>query len=156
MGLRHDILSQPVTDLPLRTVVRGRKGMTVREAVTKMRQASLGFVVVCDEDDRPLYMFTERMLIKIIFSGAGHLSDPIDQYFYKPADCIGQHEPIARLMQMMRSGGLRFVCVVDDEGKIVAVTGQKGMMEYIADHFPRQVKVQEMDARLTIAQREGA
>ncbi len=156
MGLRQDILSQPVSELDLRPVIRARRGMTVREAVQRMRQASLGYVVLMDEDEKPLHMFTERMLIKICLAGSEHLNDTIDSYYYKPADRVKQSQPIGDLLDMMQKGGIRFVCVVDDEGRIVGVTGQKGVMEYIADHFPRQVKVQQMEAKLSMSQREGA
>lgn len=156
MGLRQDILSQPVSELDLRPVIRARRGMTVREAVAKMRQASLGYLVLLDDDGKPLHMFTERMLIKIVLAGKQHLGDAIDGYYYKPADRVKQTQPIGDVLDMMQKGGIRFVCVVDDDGRIVGVTGQKGIMEFIADHFPRQVKVQQMDAKMSMSQREGA
>lgn len=156
MGLRHDILNEPVSELELREVLRARRGMTVREAVQIMRQHALGYVVLLDDDDKPLHMFTERMLIKIVLSGQSHMADSIDQYYYKKADTIRQDQPIADLLHMLTEGGLRFVCVVDAEGKMIGVTGQKGVMEYIADHFPRSVKVQDMAAKVSMSQREGA
>jgi signal-transduction protein with cAMP-binding, CBS, and nucleotidyltransferase domain len=156
MGLLESILSEPVSDLDLRPVVRARRGMTVREAVQRMRQASLGFVVLLDEEERPLHMFTERKLIKLCLASGNHLNDTIDSHYHKPADRVKQTQPIGDLLDMMQKGGIRFVCVVDDDGRIVGVTGQKGVMEYLADHFPRLVKVQRMDAKLSMSQREGA
>ena len=46
--------------------------------------------------------------------------------------------------------------VLDDEGRPVGLTGQKGVMEYIAEHFPRQGKVQLMESKLHMDHREGA
>ena len=64
---------------------------------------------------------------------------------------------IAKVLDAMQNHGMRFVIVLDDDGKAIALTGQRGMMEYIADHFPRQVKVHMIDdAKLYMDQREGA
>ena len=156
MGLKQDILSEPVSELELRPVLTASGDMTVREAVAKMRHARLGYMVLLDDQDRPVHMFTERMMIKILLEGRAALDRPLTDFYYKPADRIGRGEPIAKLIQMMHEGDLRFVCVVDEAGKCIGVTGQKGVMEYIADHFPRQVKVQTLEPRLFIKHREGA
>ena len=64
-------------------------------------------------------------------------------------------EPIANVIESMQSQKLRFIVVLDEQGKAVAITGQKGIMEYIADHFPRQIKVQRMSSDFFTGQREG-
>ena len=52
--------------------------------------------------------------------------------------------------------GLQFVCVTDDEGQIVGVTGQRGIAEYVAESFPQQVAVQRLGCTPWMQQREGA
>ena len=64
--------------------------------------------------------------------------------------------PIRYVMDLVHDHGARFVCVTDAEGRAVALTGQKGLSEYIADHFPRQVMVQRLGGKPGLAAREGA
>jgi hypothetical protein len=51
---------------------------------------------------------------------------------------------------------IRFLIVVDDRGRLAGLTGQKGLMEYVAEHFPRQVTVQRIGCKPFLAEREGA
>jgi hypothetical protein len=44
---------------------------------------------------------------------------------------------------------------VDRDGKPIGLTGQKGVIEFIVEHFPRQVKVQMMRSKLYMDAREG-
>jgi hypothetical protein len=70
--------------------------------------------------------------------------------------CVKQSDPIVNVLLAMQAQNVRFVCVLDDEGRAVALTGQKGLMEYIADHFPGQIMVQRIGCAPYIQQREGA
>jgi hypothetical protein len=45
--------------------------------------------------------------------------------------------------------------VVDEEGKVTALAGQKSLMEYVAEHFPGQVMVQRIGCP-PCSEREGA
>jgi hypothetical protein len=56
----------------------------------------------------------------------------------------------------MQTKNLRFVVVTDEDGKAIALTGQKGLMEYVAEHFPQQVMVQRVGVKPYSSQREGA
>jgi hypothetical protein len=49
------------------------------------------------------------------------------------------------------------VSIVDADGRPTALTGLRGVVEYVADYFPRQVKVQPIDgSKVSIKTREGA
>ncbi len=51
---------------------------------------------------------------------------------------------------------VRFLVVVDDEGCVAGLTGQKGLMEYIAEQFPQEVLVQLVGTEPYPHSREGA
>ena len=65
-------------------------------------------------------------------------------------------DPIADVLEAMQLKNLRFLCVIDEEGQLAGLTGQKGLMEYVADHFPSQVMVQRIGSKPYITDREGA
>lgn len=155
MGLQEDILNQPVSELELRQLIAVGPKSTVREAVGLMQQKKLGCVVVVDEDGRPLGKFTERLLIQLLMDHADGMDEPVSQHMASAWDSVQVGDPIAKVIDCMESKKLRFIVVLDPDGKAVAITGQKGVMEYIVDHFPRQVRVQRMSSEFFSGQREG-
>lgn len=155
MGLKHDILNQPVSELELRDLIAVRSTTTVRQALEKLRQKKLGCVVIVDDEGKPLGKFTERLLIKLLLEHPDGLDQHVGDHMASAWDASQQTDPIATVIDKMESKKLRFVVVLDEQGKAVALTGQKGVMEYIVDHFPRQVKVQRMSTEFFTGQREG-
>ncbi len=156
MGLRQDILREPVSELVLRELIALKPGDTVRRAVAKMREKKLGCVVVVDADGRPLGKFTERLLIKLLLAGPQRLEEPVASHMAAVWGTIKLTDPIAKAIRVMQDKSLRFLIVLESDGRAVGLTGQRGLMEYIADHFPRAVKGQTMDSKLYMDQREGA
>ncbi|MCC7204049.1 MAG: CBS domain-containing protein [Phycisphaeraceae bacterium] len=156
MGLRADILNQPISELPLRPVIKVQSGQSIRQAMQKMLEAMLGCAVVVDAQGRYIGKFTERRLMAALLQGSHTLDGPVDALMFGTQDCVLPTDHIALMIQMMESRKLRFIVVVDAEGRPVALTGQKGVMEYLAEHFPRQVKVQKIESKLHLDQREGA
>lgn len=156
MGLRKDILQEPVSELDIRELLAVKPDTTIREAAALMREKGLGCAIAVDDQGKPIGKFTERLLMKHLLKDGSRLDIPISQVMYKDANCIREDQPIADMVRLMQTRGLRFICVVDREGRAIGLTGQKGLMEYVAEHFPRQVKVQRMTSKLYMDQREGA
>jgi len=157
MGLREDIMTETVEQLPLRRALTVTPETSVVDAIELMRESQLGCVFVVDAYERPLGKFTERQVLKLICDCVP-LDGPVEHHIVPITDngCVKLTDPIARLVQGMQETRLRFFCVVDDKGKVVGLTGQKGLMEYITEHFPHQIKAQQMDSKLHMKSREGA
>ncbi len=156
MGLEQDMLNEPVSKLPLRPLIKADRSMTVRQAIEAMRKAGLGCVVVVDEAGVPIGKFTERILINLLLHDPGALDREIGDVtagVWKP---IRQDEPIVRLVDALEEHDLRFAVVTDVEGKAVALTGQRGVSEYIADYFPRIVATARVGGKPFTDSREGA
>ena len=155
MGLRQDIREQPVTELAWRKLLKVAPDQTVRAAVTQMQSEGLGGVVVIGADGRAIGEFTERDLIRLLLDAPNCMDEPVGRHMTDTWGQLCQTDPIAKIIDQMQDRKLRYVIVVDDDGMPIGLTGQKGVMEYIADHFPRQVKVQMMKSKLHMDQREG-
>jgi CBS domain-containing protein len=156
MGLRENIRTEPVAEVRHRALVAVSKQTSVKEAAEKMRRHKVGCVIVVDQDGKPVGKFTERQLMKLMLEDARGLRLPVERFMYADPDAIGMNQPIAQMVELMKRKKLRFLCVTDDEGRAVALTGQHGLMEYITEHFPRQVKVQLLQSKLGMDEREGA
>jgi len=155
MGLRQDILNAPVTELEWRQLLEIHGDQPVRAAIQLMREKRLGCVVVIGDDGRPRGKFTERDLIRLLLLSPESVDEPVGRHMSGTWGVVKSTDTIAKIIDLMDDKKLRFVIVVDDDGKPMGLTGQKGVMEYIVDHFPRQVKVQMMESKLFMDQREG-
>ncbi len=156
MGLYQDILRAPVTDLDIRELIAIRPATSVREALRLMRERSLGCAVVVDERGRAVGKFTERVLVQLLLTQEDALDGPVSQHMDEQGCYVRTSDTIAAVLSCMKERGVRFVVVLDDDDRPVGVTGQKGLMAFIADHFPRQVKVQRMRSVVSMDEREGA
>jgi len=156
MGLREDILKDPVSELEIRELLPVKPKDKIRAAVKLMRAKRLGCVVVVDDNGRPLGKFTEKELLALLLKSPAAMDEAVGDHMTSAWAFVEMTDPIAKVLDAMQSKGLRFVIVLDENGKAVGLTGQKGLMEYLAEHFPRQVKVQMMESKLYMDHREGA
>jgi CBS domain-containing protein len=102
-------------------------------------------------------IFTERTIIDLLLQKPDRLErlrvqDHLDPGYF----VVSVQDTVCHVMDRVRRHGARFVCVVDEAGRAVGLTGQKGLAEYIADHFPAQVMVQRVGCRPGQVSREGA
>lgn len=157
MGLRENLQTEPVSELPLRPVVTIAADRTLQQAVESMQAEHIGCAVIVDDQQKPIGTFTENELVHLLDDcGTGVLNEPVANHMSPAWAHVTETEPIARLLDAMQSGNVRFVVVCDEEGRAKALTGQKGMMEYISEHFSRVVAVQRVDTPEYPESREGA
>ena len=156
MGLRENMLNEPVSKLAMREAITVDPDTTVRAAILKMRAKGLGCVIVVDTDNRPTGLFTEAILRELLAQTPDVMTDRVATHMSAQCPWVKSTDPIATVVDAMREKNIRFVCVVDDDGRVSALTGQKGLIEYIAEHFPGQVMVQRVGGTPNTTQREGA
>ena len=146
---------EPVTKLAIREAVTCRPDERVRGAVERMRDRNLGCVVVVDEQGRPVGMLTESMICQALVHDPSVVDEPVQMCMSDTWPWVKQSDPIALILEAMQAKNVRFICVVDEDGRVAGLTGQKGLMEYVAEHFPQQVMVQRVGSPPP-TEREGA
>lgn len=157
MGLQQNFQNEPVSSLPLREPVTAIPGERLRDAIARMREQKLGCAVVVDDDHKPLGLFIESTLTQLLVqNGSRVVDDPIDTHMIQPCPWVELTDPIVYVLEAMQLKNLRFLCVVDADGRLAGVTGQKGLIEFVADHFPGQVMVQRVGGNPYPVEREGA
>jgi CBS domain-containing protein len=156
MGLFENIGSDRVEGLNLREPVLVSPDMKVREVVRKMQEKDLGCAVIIDENRVPIGMFTERMLTQIMSNQPELLDQPVISQSAERWPQVKLSDPVVDVLDALEMKNVRFLAVVDADGKIAGLTGQKGLMEYVADHFPGQVMVQRVGQKPYMHKREGA
>jgi CBS domain-containing protein len=156
MGLFEDFRKDTVRSLNLREAVAVPPGALVRSAIEAMREKQLGCAVVVDEAGRPVGMLNEVIIREGLVRNPSFVDEPVSEHMTAQFPCVTLDDPVALVVAGMQRKDTRFVCVVDADGKAVALTGQKGLMEFIAENFPRQVLVERIGQTGYPDEAEGA
>jgi len=156
MGLAEALKNETVGDMELRPLIAVSPQTPVRDCVAQMKAQGVGCVIIVDGDGKPVGKFTERRMMQKMLETPGMFAAAVSESMYDSCSTVTTHTSVAELIHLMDDKQLRFVCVVDEAGKATALVGQKGVMEFIGEHFARAVKVQEMGSKVSIEQREGA
>ncbi len=140
MGLQRNLFERPVSDLSLRPAIVVSPQTTLAEVVDQMKQKDLGGVVVVDDSSNTLGVFTESVLVRLLAEHQGLPAGPVSQFMDTDYARTRTTDRIAHVIRAMREKDTRFVCVTDGFGKPVGLTGQRGIVEYVSEHFPRHVQ----------------
>jgi CBS domain-containing protein len=156
MGLQENLRIERVGQLKLRDPVTVRKNTLVRDAVTLMRNQNIGCAIVIDGERKPIGIFTESMLTEMLAHDVAALNQPLEKHMAERCPWVKTTDPIADVLEAMQLKNTRLLCVVDEQGCVVGLTGQRGLMEYVAEHFPGEVMVQRIGQPSYLSDREGA
>jgi CBS domain-containing protein len=121
-----------------------------------MREGRLGCAIVVDEERHPVGVFNEAMLRTLMADTPAILSDKVESHMATTFPWVESTDAIEMVLNAMEEKNARFVVVVDEEGRVAGLTGQKGLMEYVAEHFPGEVMVQRVGTESFPDSREGA
>ena len=155
-SFREDLEQEPISSLPLREAIIVYPTTLVRAAVAVMRDKSLGCSVIVDHEGRPTGFFTEKSILRLLMENASLDERPVSEFADSSFFAVKSSEPIMRVWEAIQFNDARYVCVTDDEGTLIGLTGQRGIAEYLADCFAQQTTVQRLGSTPWMRQREGA
>ena len=156
MGLQENFRNERVDQLTIRDPVTVGADASVRDAVTLMQKKNLGCAIVIDGNRKPIGIFTESMLTEMLSHDADGINDSIKKHMAERFPWVKTTDPIADVLEAMQINNTRLLCVVDEKGRVAGLTGQRGLMEYVAEHFPGEVMVQRIGQPSYLSDREGA
>ena len=138
MGLLRNLRHDTVGRLPLREAVLLKPTAKVRAAIDRMQAKQLGCAVVVDSEGAPLGVFSEHCVVQLLLSDPAAIDrDPVKKHLDIRWAIVRQSDNVATVAQKMHELDIRFVVVTNEQGLVTAVSGQKGFMEFVAEHFPR-------------------
>lgn len=156
MSFRDDLAEDPVRSLSLRDAIVVEPTTSLQDAVGLMREKSLGCAVIVDAAGKVSGIFTEQSLLEALAQSESLDGRPVSDFADPGFLVVSLSDPVSKIWNAVVHDGLRFVCVTDDENKLVGVTGQRGLAEYMAEYFPQQILVQRLGSTPWMQQREGA
>jgi len=117
-----------VKHVMIEDVVTAKPNVTAKDAVKTMREKHVGSIVITDNDEKCIGIFTERDAIRIIASDIS-LDTPIDQVMTKNVTTIGKEASLEETRRLILSHGIRHLPVVDSEGKLVGLFSVRKLID---------------------------
>lgn len=148
LGEKHrvfdsSLLRQPLTVLSARKPIVLGPDASVTEAMRAMQAEHRGCVLVSEDgtcDSRLLGIMTERdVLLKIVDRGRNPATLPLSDVMSADVDTLFVDSSVAWVLNRMSAGGFRHVPVVDPDGRPVTVVSVRDVVDFLVDHFPREV-----------------
>jgi CBS domain-containing protein len=134
------IFREPIKALHLRAGrVAVPLGTTIGEAARVMKEHRIGCVLV-EEGGKLVGIFTERdILTKLVGTGYDPARVQVDGVMTRNIETLTPDDPIAFAMQLMNVGGFRHVPLVDVDRRPVGILSVKDIVDYLVEHFPREI-----------------
>ena len=109
---------------------------TVQTAAVRMRDHLVGCLVVCDDQNRPIGMLTDRDLATTVVAGGMDTTDTlIADVMSESPRTVPTDTTLEALLSTMQRVPCRRVPVVDNEGKLVALATLDDVLAEVGKRF---------------------
>jgi len=126
-------LSRSVGQLELKDPLVLSHQSSIREAVKLLQDNKVGCVMLVDNSDKLVGIFTERDVVLKMFDENFCIQDgPIEEVMTKDPKTVEMTTQLAFALNMMSDGGFRHIPVTDEENFPVAILSVKDLVDYIA------------------------
>lgn len=109
---------------------------TLNQAVEKMKANEKGVVVLL-KGKKPVAIFTERDLIKVLYEGVS-LKEEIINYANKSVVTIKQNRTLLFALNIMIDNNIRRVVVIDSKGNYVGIVNQEDLIKHLEKHLTKE------------------
>lgn len=117
-----------VEHVMVENVVTAKGNITVKRAIEMLHEKHLGSIVVIDEEEKCIGIFTERDAIRIVAKDT-HLDTPLDKVMTRNVVTIGKGATIEEARRLIVSHRIRHLPVVDQEGKLIGLLSVRRFLD---------------------------
>lgn len=154
------LLRRPLSVLPVRKPIILAPQSSITEAMASMQREHRGCVLVTEdgtERTRLVGIFTERdVLYKIVNRGRNPAVLPVEEVMTPSPEGLLVDSSVAYVLNRMSTGGYRHVPIVNADGCPVCVISVRDVVDFLVDHFPREVQNLPVEHGAHTREREGA
>ena len=117
-----------VKHIMIEDVVTAKPNVTVREAVRTLHEKHVGSIIITDDTQKCVGIFTERDAIRIVASDVP-LDTAIDQVMTKNVATIGEEASLDEARRIIVSHGIRHLPVVNSKEELVGLLSVRRFLD---------------------------
>ena len=119
-----------VRDIMLKNVVTAKENITIEASIRMLHRKHVGSVVITDNEDKCLGIFTERDAIRTIAQKIP-LDTPLKKVMTREVYTIEESASFEEAKMLIVSRGIRHIPVIDRKGKLVGLFAIRGFLDEI-------------------------
>jgi signal-transduction protein with cAMP-binding, CBS, and nucleotidyltransferase domain len=134
------LFAEPIRGLRRRAAhVAVPRHASIADAARVMRETGTGCVLV-EEHGKLVGILTERdILHKLVGTGYDPATTGVSGVMTANPESLTPDDPIAFALQRMSVGGYRHIPLVDEQEHPVGILSVKDVVDFLVEHFPREV-----------------
>ena len=117
-----------VKHVMIENVVTTNPNITVKDAIRTLHEKHVGSIVITDNNEKCMGIFTERDAIRIIASDVP-LDTPIEQVMTTNVATIGEEASLEEARRLIISRGIRHLPVVDSKGELAGLLSVRKLLD---------------------------
>lgn len=117
-----------VKHIMIEDVVTAKLNITIKDAIRTLHEKHVGSIVITDDNQKCVGIFTERDAIRIIAHEVP-LDTTIDQVMTKNVVTIGEEASLEEAKRIVISHGIRHLPVVDRKGELTGLLSVRKLLD---------------------------
>jgi len=117
-----------VKHIMIEDVVTAKSNITVKDAIRTLQEKHVGSIVITDESQKCVGIFTERDAIRIV-AGDVPLDTALEQVMTKHVATIGEEASLDEARRLIISHGIRHLPVVNSRGELVGLFAVRRLLD---------------------------
>lgn len=147
----------PISEISLPSVISVNYKMKLKEAISLMQKRKVGSLVIIDDKDELVGIFTERdVLMRVIGIIANWEETPLSDVMTATPQTLQKGDEIAYVLNNMHVGGYRHIPIVDENDRPISMVSIKDVVRWVLDHFPKEITNLTGEPYRGVKSREGA
>lgn len=117
-----------------REVYTAAAGESAQVAARRMREHSVGTLVVVDETARPVGVVTDRdLVVRVMADGKDPQSTTLGDVMTRQVRVVSEETPIESALSQLRQGAFRRLIVVDPHGHLAGLVSLDDILMLLAE-----------------------
>lgn len=133
-------IDEPIDNILFREPVIVKRDTKVSDAITLFNEKDVGCILVVDDRNKLIGIFTERDVIrKLIIKGLDINKETIENHMTKRPDSLCLSDPIAYALNRMAAGGYRHVPLINEQNEPVGFLSVRDIIDHLADYYSNEI-----------------
>ena len=134
--IEHSLLTDTLTELKPKKPLTAHVGISLAEAVIKLKEANVGFMALVNDNNKLVGVFTEGdILTKIACIVEDLAQKKVKDYMTTNLTTLKADDTIAQALHLMSINHFRHIPIVGDDGKPEGVISFRSVVRYIEENF---------------------
>ena len=119
-----------VKHIMIEDIVTAKPNITIKDAITTLQEKHVGSIIITDDYQKCVGIFTERDAIRIV-AGDVPLDTAIEQVMTKHVATIGEEASLDEARRLILSHGIRHLPVVNSKEEVVGLLSIRRFLDEI-------------------------